>query len=45
MMEALLVLAAILQRYSLSLPGAFPTPKPLLTLRPEAVRLRISRRA
>eukprot|EP00198_Chlamydomonas_reinhardtii_P000787 XP_001690122.1 cytochrome P450 [Chlamydomonas reinhardtii] len=52
MMEALLVLAALLQRYSLALPpaagsssgGAFPKPKPLLTLRPEAVVLRISPR-
>ncbi len=53
MVEALLVLAAVLQRYQLLLPGttaaggaaagggAFPKAKPLLTLRPEAVRLRI----
>ncbi|GLC37963.1 hypothetical protein PLESTF_000605900 [Pleodorina starrii] len=70
MMEALLVLAAVLQRYSLTLPppppqqqqqqrpaaaaaaavavqglpASFPKPKPLLTLRPEAVVLRISPR-
>ncbi|KAG2448545.1 hypothetical protein HYH02_006436 [Chlamydomonas schloesseri] len=48
MMEALLVLAAVLQRYSLALPpggsSSFPKPKPLLTLRPEAVVLRVSPR-
>jgi len=47
MMEAMLVVAAVLQRYQLSppSPGApFPQPKPLITLRPEAVPLRISPR-
>ncbi len=43
-MEAIIVLAAILQRYEMSpaAPGAaFPRPAPLLTLRPEAVRLKL----
>jgi hypothetical protein len=47
MMEAILVLAAILQRYNLSPdPGApaFPTPRPLITLRPEKVPLSIQPR-
>ncbi|KAG2496159.1 hypothetical protein HYH03_005761 [Edaphochlamys debaryana] len=54
MMEAMLVLAAVLQRYSLELPAAagagagadrgFPKPKPLITLRPEAAVLRITPR-
>jgi len=48
MMEAILVVAAILQRFELTpAPGApaFPAAKPLLTLRPDAVRLRIVPRA
>lgn len=46
MMEAVLVLAAVLQRYRLQpLPGAaFPTAQPQITLRPEAVRLLLRRR-
>jgi len=45
--EAVLVLATALQTYRLDppTPGApFPTPKPLITLRPESVPLRIRRR-
>lgn len=40
MMETMLILASILQRYNLTPGGpdnSFPTAKPLLTLRPEAV--------
>jgi cytochrome P450 len=47
MMEALLVLSALLQRFEVEPlhPGApFPKPKALLTLRPEGVPLRIKRR-
>ncbi|GLI60636.1 hypothetical protein VaNZ11_002833 [Volvox africanus] len=65
MMEAMLVLGAVLQRYRLlltlpapqslsgparaaetnsDLPASFPKPKPLLTLRPEAVVLWVTRR-
>lgn len=47
MMEAILVLASVLQRFKLSpaRPGAeFPKPKPLITLRPEAVPLLLTRR-
>ncbi|EFJ44932.1 hypothetical protein VOLCADRAFT_82539 [Volvox carteri f. nagariensis] len=66
MMEGMLVLAAVLQRYDLTLPpqtlqqaqhaavdaaavagvlpASFPKPKPLLTLRPESVVLRITPR-
>ncbi|KAG1680799.1 hypothetical protein FOA52_008132 [Chlamydomonas sp. UWO 241] len=47
MMEAILVIASLVQRYRLSpspdSPG-FPEPKPMITLRPEAVPLSISRR-
>ena len=44
MMEALLVLAALLQRHELIPPApgaAFPAPKPMITLRPSEVPLRI----
>jgi cytochrome P450 len=47
MTEAVLVLAMMLQRYELQpvTPAAgFPRPKPMLTLRPEAVPLRLLRR-
>jgi hypothetical protein len=47
MMEAVLVLAALLQRYEVRPEGpssALPSPKPLLTLRPDGVRLRIVQR-
>ena len=47
MMEALLVLSALLQRYEVQPvnPGAaFPKPKALLTLRPEGVPLRVVQR-
>ena len=47
MMEAILVVASVLQKYNLkpvsSCPD-FPKPKPLITLRPEAVHLSISPR-
>lgn len=47
MIEAVLVVAALLQRYELRPPpnGAFPRPKALLTLRPDAVPLTVARRA
>lgn len=45
MMEAMLVLACVVQQYELTpvTPGThtLPTPKPLLTLRPDAVNLRL----
>jgi hypothetical protein len=44
MTEAVLVLALLLQRYELqpvSPAAGFPRPKPMLTLRPEAVNLRV----
>lgn len=46
LMEAMLVLAAALQRYTFKLPasaaaGEMPMPKPLLTLRPADVRVSI----
>jgi cytochrome P450 len=43
MMEAVLALAALLQRYALApAPGArFPRPKALLTLRPDGAPLRV----
>ena len=44
MTEAVLVLAMLLQRYELqplSPAAGFPRPKPLLTLRPEGVPLRV----
>jgi cytochrome P450 len=47
MTEAILIVAMLLQRYELQpmTPAAgFPRPKPMLTLRPEAVPLRITRR-
>jgi hypothetical protein len=47
MMEAVLVLAALLQRYKVEQEGPasqMPSPKPLLTLRPDGVRLRIVQR-
>jgi hypothetical protein len=47
MTEAVLVLALMLQRYELqpvSRAAGFPRPKPMLTLRPEAVPLRVVRR-
>ena len=47
MMEAILVVASVVQQYRLrpSNPGAaFPLPKPLITLRPESVPLLITRR-
>jgi hypothetical protein len=47
MTEAVLVLAMLLQRYELqpvSPAAGFPRPKPMLTLRPEAVPLRVVRR-
>jgi len=47
MMEAILVVAALLQRYELrpAPGGAFPAPKALLTLRPEGVPLRVLARS
>jgi hypothetical protein len=47
MVEAVLVLAALLQRYELRPPpsGAFPRPRAMLTLRPEGVPLAVARRA
>lgn len=47
MMEGLLLMAMILQRWRLVPPGkevAFPTPAPLITLRPERVELRLRTR-
>ncbi len=46
MMEAVLVLASILQRYELCrVPGApFPLPDPSITLRPQSVRVLLRRR-
>jgi hypothetical protein len=46
MMEAVLVLAAVLQRYEVRpLPGAaFPAAKPQITLRPESARLLLRKR-
>lgn len=47
MTEAVLVLALLLQRYELqpvSRAAGFPRPQPMLTLRPEAVPLRVVRR-
>jgi hypothetical protein len=47
MTEAVLVLALLLQRYELhpvSPAAGFPRPKPMLTLRPEAVNLRVTAR-
>lgn len=46
MMEAILVVAALLQRYELRPPpsAGFPRPKALLTLRPEGVPLTVARR-
>lgn len=44
MMEACLVIASTLQRFRLEAVGSFPTPKPLITLRPESVVLRIRKR-
>jgi hypothetical protein len=46
MMEAVLVLASVLQQYQLQpLPGAaFPEAQPQITLRPAAVRLLLRRR-
>ena len=45
-MEAVLVLAAVLQRFRVQpLPGAaFPAARPQITLRPDAVRLLLRRR-
>ncbi|KAI8472926.1 MAG: cytochrome P450 [Monoraphidium minutum] len=46
MIEAVLVLAALLQRYRLAPPpnAGFPRPKALLTLRPDGVPVAVSRR-
>lgn len=44
MMEAILVVVSVVQRFRLAPSGPFPTPKPLITLRPEAVPLRITLR-
>ncbi len=47
MMEAIVVLASIIQRYKLApsrASPAFPLPKPLITLRPEGVPLLITPR-
>lgn len=47
MMEAILVVASVLQRYKLKPVSSrpdFPKPKPLITLRPEAVHISISPR-
>ena len=47
MMEAILVVAAIAQRFQLSLvPGQRITPAPYVTVRPEpGIRVRLARRA
>ncbi len=47
MMEAILVLASILQRFDLrpAAPGLFPTPRPQITLRPDEVQLKLQLRA